>query len=175
MGDNSDQFPFNAFETFDSDGDGATRRGLPNDALNPPIDGDGKDNADAFPTNAFEQYDWTVTASATTWTPSPTMRAIRRFDGDGVGDNADAFPNDASESVDSDGDGIGDNADAYPNNANESIDPTATASAMRSYQCPDTESGVTVDANDVLDGDNDGVLTLTINAQRWTPRPRRER
>jgi DNA-directed RNA polymerase subunit F len=35
-------------------------------------------------------------------------------DGDGVGDNADAFPNDATETMDSDGDGIGDNADQYP-------------------------------------------------------------
>ena len=30
-------------------------------------------------------------------------------DGDGVGDNADAFPNDSSETKDSDGDGVGDN------------------------------------------------------------------
>ena len=32
-------------------------------------------------------------------------------DGDGVGDNADAFPNDPTESVDTDSDGIGNNAD----------------------------------------------------------------
>ena len=32
-------------------------------------------------------------------------------DGDGVGDNADAFPNDPTETVDTDGDGVGDNAD----------------------------------------------------------------
>ena len=31
-------------------------------------------------------------------------------DGDGVGDNADAFPDDADETLDSDGDGVGDNA-----------------------------------------------------------------
>ena len=37
-------------------------------------------------------------------------------DGDGVNDNEDAFPNDASETTDSDGDGIGDNADANPAN-----------------------------------------------------------
>ena len=36
-------------------------------------------------------------------------------DGDGVGDNADAFENDPTESVDSDGDGFGDNADRFPN------------------------------------------------------------
>jgi hypothetical protein len=32
-------------------------------------------------------------------------------DGDGVGDPEDAFPNDASEWIDTDGDGIGNNAD----------------------------------------------------------------
>ena len=31
-------------------------------------------------------------------------------DGDTVGDNADAFPNDATETLDTDGDGVGDNA-----------------------------------------------------------------
>jgi hypothetical protein len=44
-------------------------------------------------------------------------------DGDGVGDNGDAFPDDASQSADQDGDGYGDNpqgtnADLYP------VDPT---------------------------------------------------
>ena len=33
-------------------------------------------------------------------------------DNDGVGDNADAFPNDDSETLDTDGDGVGDNAQA---------------------------------------------------------------
>ena len=33
-------------------------------------------------------------------------------DGDGVGNNADAFPADANETMDSDGDGVGDNAQA---------------------------------------------------------------
>ena len=32
-------------------------------------------------------------------------------DGDGVGDNADDFPNDDSETLDTDGDGIGNNTD----------------------------------------------------------------
>ena len=35
-------------------------------------------------------------------------------DGDGVGDNADAFPLDVEEWLDTDGDGVGNNADAYP-------------------------------------------------------------
>ena len=32
-----------------------------------------------------------------------------------MGDNADAFPNDSSETADRDGDGVGDNADVFPN------------------------------------------------------------
>ena len=39
---------------------------------------------------------------------------------DGVGDNADAFPNDPTETIDTDMDGVGDNADAFDD------DPTET-------------------------------------------------
>ena len=35
-------------------------------------------------------------------------------DGDGFGDNSDAFPMDVDEWQDADGDGVGNNADAYP-------------------------------------------------------------
>ena len=43
-------------------------------------------------------------------------------DNDGVNDDQDAFPNDASETADSDNDGVGDNADAFPNDASETAD-----------------------------------------------------
>ncbi|MGB1992098.1 MAG: hypothetical protein ACPHUO_07990, partial [Candidatus Poseidoniaceae archaeon] len=36
--------------------------------------------------------------------------------------NTDAFPEDPNETVDSDGDGVGDNADLYPNDATKSSD-----------------------------------------------------
>ncbi len=39
-------------------------------------------------------------------------------DMDGVGDNADAFPQDATETIDSDMDGVGDNSDVFPQDAN---------------------------------------------------------
>ena len=39
------------------------------------------------------------------------MLQNQNADGDGVGDNADAFPNDATETQDTDGDGVGDNSD----------------------------------------------------------------
>jgi hypothetical protein len=43
-------------------------------------------------------------------------------DDDGYGDNSDAFPNDVFEWLDSDNDTVGDNADAFPNNADETMD-----------------------------------------------------
>ena len=50
-------------------------------------------------------------------------------DTDGVGDNEDAFPNDSSETTDSDADGVGDNADAFPNDASVSV----TQEELNSY------------------------------------------
>ena len=38
-------------------------------------------------------------------------------DGDGVGDNEDLWPLDSSKKRDSDGDGVADSEDSYPNNA----------------------------------------------------------
>jgi hypothetical protein len=47
-------------------------------------------------------------------------------DGDGVADNVDAFPNDASETADTDGDGVGDNADYAPNDPAVQTEPVAS-------------------------------------------------
>ena len=41
-------------------------------------------------------------------------------DGDGVGDNSDAFPLDTEEWDDTDGDGVGDEADFYPGDPSKS-------------------------------------------------------
>ena len=43
-------------------------------------------------------------------------------DGDGVGDNLDAFPHNPKESNDTDVDGVGDNLDAFPEDATEQHD-----------------------------------------------------
>ena len=51
-------------------------------------------------------------------------------DGDGVNDDEDAFPNDATETVDSDGDGVGDNRDAYPNDPTRSVMPVPVMPAL---------------------------------------------
>ncbi len=63
-------------------------------------------------------------------------------DGDGVGDNADAFPEDATETLDTDGDGTGDNGDAFPEDSSESLDTDLDG----------------LGNNADTDDDNDGVL-----------------
>ncbi|EGG94682.1 hypothetical protein IMCC1989_2469 [gamma proteobacterium IMCC1989] len=42
------------------------------------------------------------------------LSATADYDGDGVADSLDAFPNDIAEAYDSDGDGFGDNSDPFP-------------------------------------------------------------
>jgi hypothetical protein len=71
-------------------------------------------------------------------------------DNDGVGDNADAFPNDAAETADSDNDGVGDNADAFPNDAAETADTDNDGTGDNADAFPN-------DASETADSDNDGV------------------
>jgi len=62
-------------------------------------------------------------------------------DGDGVLDINDAFPSDASETLDTDGDGIGNNADT--DDDNDGVE--------------DSVDGFPLDANETLDTDGDGI------------------
>jgi len=71
-------------------------------------------------------------------------------DMDGMGDNADAFPDDATETLDDDGDGVGNNADVFPNDASESTDTDADGVGNNADAFPD-------DATETLDTDGDGV------------------
>jgi len=71
-------------------------------------------------------------------------------DSDGVGDNADAFPNDATETLDSDGDEVGDNADAFPNDATETLDSDGD-------EVGDNADAFPNDATETLDSDGDTV------------------
>jgi len=71
-------------------------------------------------------------------------------DGDGVYDNFDTFPNDASETVDSDGDGTGNNADAFPNDPNETTDSDGDGVGNNTDVFPN-------DPNETTDSDGDGV------------------
>jgi beta-glucanase (GH16 family) len=71
-------------------------------------------------------------------------------DSDGVGNNADAFPNDPSETADSDNDGVGDNSDAFPNDASETSDTDSDGVGDNSDAFPNNPS-------ETADSDNDGV------------------
>ncbi len=71
-------------------------------------------------------------------------------DGDGVGDNADVFPSDVNEWLDSDGDGVGDNADVFPNNAEEWLDSDGDNVGDNSDAFPNDET-------EWLDSDGDSV------------------
>ena len=84
-------------------------------------------------------------------------------DDDGVNDKDDAFPNDPSETIDTDSDGIGNNADtdddndsvldgddAFPLDATESVDTDSDGVGDNSDAFPN-------DASETLDNDSDGV------------------
>ena len=80
-------------------------------------------------------------------------------DNDGVADTSDAFPFDASESVDTDGDGIGDNSDPTPNGDtdNDGIDNLAdNCAAVSNADQLNTDGDSEGNACD-NDDDNDGV------------------
>ncbi|WP_369433874.1 hypothetical protein [Psychromonas sp. MME1] len=71
-------------------------------------------------------------------------------DKDGMGNNSDAFPNDATETVDTDKDGVGDNSDAFPNDATETVDTDKDGMGDNSDAFPN-------DATETVDSDQDGV------------------
>ena len=71
-------------------------------------------------------------------------------DGDGVGDNADTFPNDPTESADTDGDGVGDNADAFPSDATETVDTDGDSVGDNADAFPS-------DPSETADTDGDGM------------------
>ena len=84
-------------------------------------------------------------------------------DGDGVGDSADAFPNDPSETADTDADGVGDSADAFPDDANETADSDGDGIGNNA-DSDDDDDGVIdsddafpLDATESVDTDGDGV------------------
>ena len=104
-------------------------------------------------------------------------------DGDGVGDKADAFPDDPKEWKDSDGDGIGDNSDpdivdsdedgvvdaqdAFPDDPTETVDSDGDGVGDNSDAFPndpaetaDSDGDGTGDNSDpdIVDSDGDGVV-----------------
>ena len=79
-------------------------------------------------TSIGDLWKMTVTPSdgtddGTTITSSNTVEIIDYdTDGDGYGDQSDAFPNDENEWADADDDGVGDNADDFDNDATQTTD-----------------------------------------------------
>lgn len=85
------------------------------------------------------------------------------FDDDGVFDEEDAFPADATEWQDTDGDGIGDNSDAFPNDATEWADLDGDGIGDNSDSdrdgdgYPNNDDAFPGDATEWLDSDGDGI------------------
>jgi len=73
-------------------------------------------------------------------------------DGDLVSDSLDAFPLDASETVDSDADGVGDNSDAFPDDATESLDSDSDSVGDNADNCPSLSNSDQLNT----DGDSEG-------------------
>ena len=71
-------------------------------------------------------------------------------DEDGVGDNADAFPTNALETSDTDNDGVGDNSDAFPTDGSETADTDSDGVG-------DNADAFPTNASETTDTDNDGV------------------
>ena len=85
-------------------------------------------------------------------------------DGDGISDEMDAFPHDATETMDSDSDGIGDNADAFPLDATETIDSDSDGVGNNADAFPQ-DASETTDSNNNGIGDNaEQTISGTVSA-----------
>jgi|GEM_PF-2121829 len=181
--DANDAFPLDPNEQTDTDGDGTGNVADVDD------DGDGAPDADdAFPLNPDEQLDSDLDGIGDNSDPTPfgdiepgqtdtdedgVSDQLDQFpedasewydsDDDGVGNNADAFPFDATETQDSDDDGVGNNADVFPNDATEQTD--FDGDGIGDNADPDNDNDGALNAEDAfpfdpeeqLDTDADGT------------------
>ena len=81
---------------------------------------------------------------------------------DGVGDNTDAFPNDANETLDSDMDGVGDNADAFPNDASETMDSDGDGVGDNAQALAEAESKEDSDNTVLIIGIVSGIIVVIL-------------
>ena len=131
MGDNSDAFPFDFNETFDSDGDmigNNAENVMGTDPNNNDTDSDGvNDLDDKFPLDSNETIDTDNDGVGDNSDACPEYSLdFIDSDSDGYCDRNDTFPNNPNEWIDSDSDGYGDNSDAFPDDPNKSVEPTET-------------------------------------------------
>lgn len=90
-------------------------------------------------------------------------------DQDGVADLIDAFPDDASESVDTDHDGIGDNADTDDDNDGAPDDSDAFPTNHSEWSDSDSDGiGDNADLDDDNDGYEDTVDAFPVDATEWS-------
>jgi FG-GAP repeat/Thrombospondin type 3 repeat/Bacterial TSP3 repeat len=177
--DSSDTFPLDPNETTDTDGDGIGNNAdadddgdaVPDVSDNCPVlanteqvdtDGDGAgdlcDADDDNDTVPDESDNCPLIANADQ----------ANSDNDIAGNVCDVFPNDASETKDSDADGTGDNAD--PDDDNDGVPDGEDAFPFDPSESYDTD-GDGVGNNSDSDDDNDGVPdvndTFPLDASEW--------
>ena len=158
--DIADAFPLDSNESLDADGDGVG------------------DNADIFPNDASETVDSDIDGVGDNSDNCVNLANTDQMnsdddllgnscddddDNDGLNDQYDAFPLDASEQMDSDGDGVGDNADVFPSDASETLD-TDIDGIGNNADTDDDDDGVNDDDDDFplnhlysIDTDIDGM------------------
>ena len=170
----SDAFPNDPTETTDSDGDGVgNNKDICSETpAGEPVDGNGCSDAqrDTDRDGVVDDNDLCFgTASGASVDVNGCSDAQVDADGDGVCDpgpppsvgplgctGSDAFPNDATETTDSDGDGLGDNSDLCSGTASgASVDGDGVGDNRD--LCSGTGSGVVVDGNGCVDTDGDGI------------------
>ena len=164
VGDNSDAFPNDASETVDSDGDGVgdNSDAYPNDAsqtTDVDTDGDGVNDVNDLCSNTLENA--VVDANGCS-----AMQLDA--DGDGVEDTEDDFPLDATQWLDGDGDGYGDNwADSGWNASRAQGWPGVfVIGATTPDYCPTVSGNSTADGYfGCLDTDGNGIADLFEQTQ----------
>jgi len=109
----------------------------------------------AVPGTYTIDYDVTDVHGNSAITVQRTVTVIADSDQDGIGDNADAFPNDPNETTDSDDDGVGDNADAFPNDPNETTDSDGDGVGDNADQDEDNDGWNNTDEIDCQSDPND--------------------
>jgi hypothetical protein len=148
---------------IDSDGDGVPRPIDAND-LDAAVPDGADTDADGIDDNSDNCVSVFNTDQVNTDGDSEGNACDSDDDNDGVADASDAFPLDATESVDADGDGIGNNADSTPNGDTDSdgvdnlADNCASISNADQLNTDGDSEGNACDSDD----DNDGVAVAVM-------------